>query len=206
MPHKPHIAIVVGSTRANRFADIPLRWLVDQTSARDDLEFEIIDLRDHPLPLFELVVPPAMDHRHYVSPEQAALGALLDAADGFIFLTNEYNHAPSATLKNALDHYFVELVRKPVAFVGYGNVGGARAIEQLRQVIAELDMASVRPTVGVLGFQMVAIRAEGKDPAEVFAPLVPRLEALLADLHWWTVALRTARAADAESTDASDNE
>lgn len=205
MSHIPHISIIVGSTRANRFADIPLAWLLDQTRGRDDLEFEVIDLRKYRLPLYELEVPPAMDPRHYLSTTQAELGALLDAADGFIFLTNEYNHAPSATLKNSLDHYFVELVRKPVAFVGYGNAGGARAIEQLRQVIAELDMASVRPTVGVLGFQMAAIRADGKAPAEVFAPLVPRLEALLADLHWWTVALRNARVADTESTDASDD-
>ncbi len=205
--HSPlNIAIIVASTRATRFADIPLAWLVDQTAGHDDLDFTILDLRDYPLPYFDLAIPPAMAPRQYINDEHERLGKALDAADGFIILTNEYNHSFSAALKNTIDHFFAELVRKPVAFVGYGNVGGARAIEQLRQVIDELDMASVRPTVNILGLQMMAIRADGQEPAAVFAPLIPRLDALLADLRWWTVALGNARAADREATDTSDEE
>lgn len=205
MQTPPRIAIIVASTRPTRFADIPVAWLTEQTAGRPDFEFEVVDLRDHVLPPFDLAIPPAIAPRQYATASERALGEKIDAADGFIVLTNEYNHSFSAALKNSLDHFFVEWVRKPVAFVGYGNVGGARAIEQLRQVIAELDMASVRPTVNILGSHMMAIRAEGHDPAEVLAPLVPRLDALLADLHWWTTALKTARAVDSESTDASDD-
>jgi NAD(P)H-dependent FMN reductase len=206
MPSIPHIAIIVASTRPTRFADIPLAWITEQTSGRSDFSFEVIDLRDHVLPYYELAVSPALSPRQYGTEAERNLGQKLDAADGFIVLTNEYNHSYPASLKNSLDHFFVELNRKPIAFIGYGNVGGARAIEQLRLVIAELDMVSVRPSVNILGLHMMAIRAEGKDPAATFAPLVPRLDALLADLHWWAVALKKARRANAETTDASDDE
>lgn len=205
MPPIPHIAIIVASTRPNRFADFAVNWLLDHTAGHDEFSFEVIDLRDHPLPFYERVLPPAMAQRDYSSDAERKLGARLDAADGFLIVTNEYNHGYGAVLKNTLDTFFVEWTRKPVAFLGYGNVGGARAIEQLRQVVDELDMASVRPTVNVLGKYLMDVRG-GAPVDEVFAPLEPRLDALLADLHWWAAALKAARTSDLESTDASDEE
>ena len=206
MTSVPHIAIVVASTRAKRFADYPLKWVLEQTATRTDFSFEVIDLRDHTLPTEILEESPAMNPRTYGSADHRALGELFDAADGFLVLANEYNHGYTAPLKNTLDHYFVEFNRKPIAFVGYGNVGGARAIEQLRQVADELDMASVRPTVNILGKYVMDIRGGNENVTEVFAPLEPRLDALLADLHWWATALATARRADREKTDASDED
>jgi NAD(P)H-dependent FMN reductase len=205
MPTTPHIVILLASTRTNRFADHPLNWVLRQTATRTDLTFEVVDLRDHPLPPYDLPAPPAMAQRQYNSDAERTLGEIIDAADGFLVITNEYNHGYSAALKNTLDHYFVEWNRKPISFLGYGNVGGARAIEQLRQVAVELDMASVRPTVNVLGKLFMDIRG-GTDANEVLEPLVPRLEALLEDLHWWATALGNARAVDQEVTDASDEE
>jgi NAD(P)H-dependent FMN reductase len=204
-PLVPRIAVLIASTRANRFADYPVNWLLDQTASRIDLSFEVVDLRDHPLPFYDRALPPAMAQREYLSDAERKLGELLDAADGFLIVTNEYNHGYGAVIKNTLDTYFVEWTRKPVAFLGYGNVGGARAIEQLRQVVDELDMASVRPTVNVLGKYVMDVRG-GASVDEVFAPLEPRLEAMLADLHWWATALKVARTADLESTDASDED
>jgi NAD(P)H-dependent FMN reductase len=205
MPITPHIAIIVASTRPTRFAEHPLKWVLAETSKHPEFTFEVLDLREHVLATFERPVPPAVKPREYGSDAERAVGETLDAADGFLVIANEYNHGYNAAIKNLLDSFFVEWNRKPISFVGYGNVGGARAIEQLRLVAAELDMASVRPTVNVLGPQIMAIRG-GADGLEALAVLEPRLEALLADLHWWATALKAARDADKETTDASDEE
>jgi NAD(P)H-dependent FMN reductase len=111
-------------------------------------------------------------------------------ADGYVTTTNEFDHRYSAALKNVLDHYFVEFEHKPVAFVGYG---GARAIEQLRQVVAELNMVSVRESVHVLGIQFAAIREGGETADTVFAQLEPRLTAMSDNLVRWSRALTIAR-------------
>jgi NAD(P)H-dependent FMN reductase len=206
MTSTPHIVILVASTRTTRFADYPLKWVLEQTKDNSDFTFEVVDLRDHTLPFENLEGSAAMAPREYVSEDHQALGEIFDHADGFLVLVNEYNHGYSASLKNTFDHYFVEWNRKPVAFLGYGNAGGARAIEQLRQVIDELDMASVRPTVNILGQFVMAIRGGNENVTEVFQPLEVRLTALLNDLHWWATALKTARDADREQTDASDEE
>jgi NAD(P)H-dependent FMN reductase len=206
MTTSPRILVIVASQRTNRFADYPLRWLLEQTKDRTDLSFEVLDLRDHTIPGETLQNVPSMAPRQYVSDDHRAIGELFDEADGFIVLVNEYNHGYSAPLKNTLDHYFVELNRKPMAFIGYGSVGGARAIEQLRQVLTELDMASVRPSVNILPPFVMQIRGGNENVTEVFAPLVVRLTPLLDDLHWWASALKVARDADAEKTDASDED
>jgi NAD(P)H-dependent FMN reductase len=205
MPSTPHIAILLTSTRPNRFADTPLAWVLDKTASRTDFTFETIDLRDHVLPFYDRATPPAATPRQYVSAAERGLGEKLDGADGFLVITNEYNHGYSGVFKNAVDHYFVEWNRKPISFLGYGNAGGARAIEQLRQVADELDMASVRPTVNILGQYVMDIRG-GADPSAALEPLTPRLDALLADLHWWATALKAGREADREATDAADED
>jgi NAD(P)H-dependent FMN reductase len=133
----------------------------------------------------------------YANEAEATVGHALDAADGFVVLTNEYNHGYSAALKNLFDHYFVEFQHKPIGFVGYGNVGGSRAIEQLRLVAAELDMVSVRTSVHILGHQMRQL-VEHPDAREaVWEGLEPRLEMMTNDLLWWANALVPAREEDA---------
>jgi NAD(P)H-dependent FMN reductase len=206
MTFVPHIVIIVASTRTARFADYPLNWVLERTAGSTEFTFEVVDLRDHTLPFENLQQSPAAAPRQYISEDHRALGELFDAADGFLIITNEYNHGYSAPLKNTLDHYFVELNRKPISFVGYGSVGGARAIEQLRQVADELDMASVRPTVNIYGSYVLQIRGGNENVTEVFGPLEPRLDALLNDLHWWATALGVALRADREQTDASDED
>lgn len=201
MPDTPHIIIIIASTRTARFADHPLTWLLAETDKHTEFSFEVLDLRDNPLPYFDRAASPGMKPRAYGSDVEKAIGVRLDSADGFLVITNEYNHGYNAALKNLLDHYFAEWNRKPMSFIGYGNAGAARAIEQLRQVAAELELASVRPTVNILGPHIMGIRG-GADPAETLAPLEPRLDALLADLHWWATALAVARKADLDRLDA----
>ncbi len=121
------------------------------------------------------------------------MGERLDAVDGFIVIANEFNHGYSAALKNVLDHYFIELSHKPIAFLGYGNVGGSRAIEQLRQVAIELDMVPIKYSVNVMGPQFFAIR-EGVPVYEAFAPLETPLARLVESLEWWADATTRVRA------------
>jgi NAD(P)H-dependent FMN reductase len=192
----PRIQIIVGSTRPGRFADKPVEWLVDRLSDRDDFELDVLDLRDHPLPLFHSPMSPARTLRDYPNEEVAKLGRRIDAADGFITVTSEYNHGYPASLKNAMDYVFPEFNKKPMTFVGYGNAGGARAIEQLRLVTIEFEMAPLRRAVHIFPDVMrAAMIAETFTPA-LFESLDERLDMMVNELLWWTEALKTARDAD----------
>lgn len=184
------IAVLVASTRTTRFADHPLAWVLPKL---DEFKVDVVDLREINLPNYDLPTPPAMAYRQYSSDVERDLGERLEAVDGFIVIANEFNHGYSAPLKNLLDHYFIELSHKPIAFIGYGNVGGSRAIEQLRQVVIELDMVPIKYSVNILGPQYFAIR-EGTPVEEAFAPLETPLARLLASLTWWADATTAARA------------
>ena len=189
----PLIQVIVGTTRAGRFSGKPAAWVADRLTPRDDLRFEVVDLRDHPLPMFDHPVPPARSPRDYPNDEVARLGQTLDRADGYIVVTGEYNHGYPASLKNALDHVFPELSRKPVTFVGYGNVGGARAIEQLRQVVIEFEMAPLRWAVHILPDLMRPAMQADPFSLEVFASLDGRLDTAVSDLVWWSTTLSAGR-------------
>ena len=134
----------------------------------------------------------------YPNDEVARLGRTIDRADGYIVCTAEYNHGYPAVLKNAMDWTFVEWKHKPITFVGWGNVGGARAIEQLREVAVEFEMAPLRHAVHILPDVMIPI-LRGEDPNDLspLASLVPKLDLLVDDLAWWVDALAAARAKDA---------
>src|ERR1700724_4195057 len=176
---KPRIGIIIGSTRAGRFGERPAHWIHEIARQRTDLDFELIDLRDYPLPFFNEPMSPAW------APvkNEAALrwGDKLAAFDGLIVVTPEYNHGTSGVLKNALDYAYKEFVRKPVAFVGYGGVGGARAVEHLRLVAVELQMAPVRNTVHIAGRDFLALWQQGKYLGE-FPHLAQSAAAMFEDL------------------------
>jgi NAD(P)H-dependent FMN reductase len=188
------IAVIIGSTRPGRFGEKPARWIAGRLTARGDLDITLLDLRDYSLPCFEEQTSPARNGRNYRIPEVARWAQAIDEADGFVIVTPEYNHGYPAALKNAFDHTFVEWQRKPVAFVGYGNVGGARAIEQLRQVAVEFEMAPLRHAVHILPDVMrPAMAAEAPVDPAIFTPLEQRADLLADDLAWWANALRRAR-------------
>jgi len=192
----PRIQLILGSTREGRFGEKAAGWALARLAKREDLSVEPVDLRDYPMPFYEQQAPPAYGRREY-PPEVARWAERVQDADGYLIVTAEYNHGYPAVLKNALDQVFPELNRKPVAFVGYGNTGGARAIEQLRLVCVELEMAPLRHAVHILPAVMVpAMKAEGPFDPEVFASLDQRLDTAVTDLVWWARALARARAED----------
>jgi NAD(P)H-dependent FMN reductase len=191
---KPRIGIVISTTREGRFGDKPARWIHELAAARGDLAVELIDLRDYPMPFFAETASPA-----YAAPKNEVARRWADkvrSLDGFIFVTAEYNRAPSAVLKNALDYAYREFNRKPAAYVGYGGVGAARAVEQLRLVNVELQMAPTRSGVHIGGGDFVALLQGGKSFADL-PHLAKSAQAMLDELAWWTAALRRARDADA---------
>ena len=190
---KPKIAIVVGSTRAARFADVPAQWIAKIAKSHADIDVEIVDLRDWPLPFFDEVASSAW------APSQNEVAQRWQKKvaefDGFIFVTAEYNHGIPAALKNALDYAYPEWVKKAAGFVGYGSVGGARAVEQLRLVAAELQMATIRNGVYIQGADFMAVWREGKELKGI-AHLEAGVKDMLDQLVWWTRALKTARDQD----------
>ena len=139
------IAIIVGSTRPGRKADAVARWVYGLAAQRTDAEFEIVDIRDFDLPLLDEPKPPSMGH--YTQPHTKVWAAKIAAFDGYVFVTPEYNHGIPGALKNAIDFLFAEWNHKAAGFVSYGGAGGARAVEQLRLVLAELHVATVRSQV-----------------------------------------------------------
>ena len=186
----PRIGIVIGSTRPSRFGDKPAAWIHIIANTRADIDFEMIDLRDYPLPLFDEPGSPAWGPiENKVAQRWAAKLATLD---GFILVTPEYNHGISAVLKNALDYAHKEWVHKPVAFVGYGGVGAARAIEQLRLVAAELQMVSVRNAVHIAAADFLGLWRQGKS-FDDHPHLAEAAAGMLEELAWWTRALKFAR-------------
>lgn len=197
---KPKIGIIVGSTRANRFADKPTEWIANIAKARADLDFEVVDLRDYPMPFFEEATSPAW------APSQNEAAQRwqkkVEELDGYIFITAEYNRGPTAVLKNAIDYAYNEWNNKPAAFVGYGGVGAARAIEQLRLHAVEMQMAPTRAGVHILMPDFVAVLQQGKKLEEI-EHLNQSVTAMLDQLAWWAKALKAARDADALTAQAA---
>ncbi|MTH65637.1 NADPH-dependent FMN reductase [Paracoccus shanxieyensis] len=191
---KPNIAIIIGSTRDTRFADKPAAWLLENARTRDDMTFELVDLRDYDLPLFNEAASnlwmPSQDPRAVQWQEKLA------EFDGYIFVTAEYNHSVSGSLKNALDQAYKEWNRKPAAALGYGGVGAARAVEHLRGIAVELMMVPLRNAVHIGGgdfFKVSPLGADG-EMAEIEANLKPALTAMLDELAWWAEATMAQRA------------
>jgi NAD(P)H-dependent FMN reductase len=190
---KPKIAIVVGSTRAARFADVPTQWIAKIARAHADIEVDVVDLRDFPLPFFDEVASSAW----VPSTNEVARRWQKKVAeyDGFIFTAAEYNHGPTAVLKNAIDYAANEWNKKPAGFVGYGGVGGARAVEQLRLHAVELQMAPVKSAVHIVWGDFLAVR-QGEKKLEDLEHLNQAATALVNDVAWWAKVLKAARHAD----------
>ncbi|MER8390745.1 NAD(P)H-dependent oxidoreductase [Mesorhizobium sp. M1340] len=191
---KPKIAIVIGSTRAARFADVPAQWIARIAKSHADIDVEVVDLRDFQLPFFDEVASSAW------APSQNEVAQRwqkkVAGFDGFIFTAAEYNHGPTAVLKNAIDYAANEWNKKPAGFVGYGSVGGARAVEQLRLHAVELQMAPVKSAVHISWADFLAVK-QGDKKLDEFEHLNQAATALVNDIAWWARVLKTARQADA---------
>ena len=196
MANLPKIALVIGSTRATRFADLPAQWMLTQAQARTDMTVELVDLRDYNLPLFADMATNA--YMPSADPLVVTWQKKLAEFDGYIFVVSEYNHSVSGSLKNALDQAYVEWAHKPMGAIAYGSMGGARALEHLRGIAVELQMVPVRNAVHIGGgdFWRVHPAMGGSgNLADIEAALLPSAKLTLDDIVWWANATMAARAA-----------
>ena len=181
------IGVILGSTRPGRNGKAVADWVLEQAQGRDGATYELVDLLDHPLPHLDEALPPAMGQ--YANTHTKEWAATVDGYDGFVFVTPEYNHSTSGVLKNAIDFLQKEWHNKAAAFVGYGGVGGARAVEHLRGVLSEVQIAHVRQT---LAFSLVTDFVNFSE----FAPGAHNIEfanTMFDQLEAWAGALKPLR-------------
>ena len=195
---KLKIAVIISSTRPTRFGDKPAQWIADFANKRDDIEAEIVDLRDFDLPLFDEMASNLW--MPSVNPEAVRWQNKISEFDGFIFVTAEYNRSITGALKNALDQAYVNWNKKAFTAVGYGTVGGARAVEHLRTIGVELQMVPTRSAVHIGGADFAAVHpgfGGTKSLNELEASIGNSAKDSLDQLIWWSAAAKSAREADA---------
>ena len=181
------IAIILGSTRPGRNGEAVAKWVLEQASSRTAADYRLVDLADFPLPHFDEPMSPA--YGPSTKDDVQIWAETIAAYDGFVFVTPEYNHSTSAVLKNAIDYLYAEWNNKAVGFVSYGGAGGARAVEHLRLVAGELQMADVRQQV------VLSLMTEFEN-FSVFKPgdyNLPALNTLLDQVVAWSTALAPLR-------------
>lgn len=183
------IAIILGSTRPGRIGEAVARWVHGIAGRRTDAEYEFVDIKDFNLPLLDEPVPPSRGQ--YSKPHTKTWAAKIASFDGFVFVAPEYNHGISAALKNAIDFLYAEWNNKAAGFVSYGSAGGARSVESLRLVMAELMVADVRAQV------MLSLATDFENYT-IFKPAERHEKAvntMLDQLVSWSAALKGVRAA-----------
>lgn len=181
------IAVVTGSTRPGRNNIAVANWVLENAQKRTDAQFELVDIADYNLPVLDEAMPAGF--QQYANEHTKKWSQTIAQYDGYIFVTPEYNHSISGALKNALDYISVEWNNKAAGFVGYGSAGGVRAVEHLRQIASELQLAHVRNQVQLSLFTDFENFSEFK-PADMHQET---LTAMLDQLVAWTGAMRTLR-------------
>ncbi|WP_149589037.1 NADPH-dependent FMN reductase [Tabrizicola flagellatus] len=190
----PKIAIIVSSTRPTRFADVPTAWIKAQAEARGDMDVEVVDLRDYPLPFFDEVASNAwVPSQNPVAQKwQKKVGEF----DGYIFVVAEYNRSITAALKNALDQAYVEWARKPFGAIGYGSMGAANALGHLQNIGVELQMVPTRNNVRIGGSDFFKVHSGfggSGNLGDIEGAIAPAAKAMLDDVVWWAKATKAAR-------------
>ena len=181
------LAIIIGSTRPGRVGDAVARWVFDLAQKRGDAEYELVDIQDFNLPLLDEPAPPSQGK--YSKEHTKKWAAKIASFDGYVVVTPEYNHGTSGALKNAIDFIYAEWNNKAAGFVGYGSAGGVRAVEQLRLVMAEVQVATVRAQVALSLFTDFENFSTFK-PAALHEKSVG---AMLDQLVAWSGAMKTLR-------------
>lgn len=182
------IAIILGSTRPGRRTEPVARWVLDHARQRGDAEYELVDIAEFDLPLLDEPVPPSQ-HK-YSKDHTKRWSEKIASFDGYVFVTPEYNHSTSGALKNAIDFLYSEWNNKAAGFVSFGSSGGTRAVEHLRLIMGELQVADVRSQVALSLFT----------DFESFATFKPQalheksLKSMLDQLVAWSGAMKTLRA------------
>ena len=193
MSEKIKIAVILGSVRIGRFGDKPAKMLTEIANKTEGVEVDFIDLKEVNLPNFESAVSPAyVTNKDYGNEKINAFAERIGKADAFIMISPEYNHGYSSAIKNAIDSVYIEWNKKPVGFLSYGSAGGARAVEQLREVAVELQMAPIRNAVHIMS-PWNLVDESGNLKEGVLNEYEKPRENMLEQLIWWAKALKTAR-------------
>ena len=182
------IAIILGSTRPGRNGKAVADWVANRAKGRTAANYELVDLEDYPLPHLDEAIPPSLGQ--YTHDHTKAWAAKIAGYDGFIFVTPEYNHSTSGVLKNAIDYLYPEWNNKAAGLVSYGALGGARAIEHLRAILSELQVAHVRQHLSFslfTDFRDMSVFDPGPQHDQSAEVLFDQLEA-------WSSALKPLRA------------
>jgi len=185
-----NIPVILGSVREGRNSEKPAKFLVEKIKATGHTS-ELVDFKELPLPFLDSKEEPSDLNKVYPYPNVQKWSAIADAADGFVIVVPEYNHAYPGVLKNALDWLYSEFDHKPVGLVGVSNgqVGGARAIEHLRPVIETFSMYAIRETVMFVRAQNV-FDENGKLLDDVYNK---KVDGMLKSLFWSAEAMKKAR-------------
>jgi NAD(P)H-dependent FMN reductase len=188
------VKVILGSTRQGRFSDKVGAWFLGEAKKHSDMEVELLDLRDYPMPFYDEPASASSKKEPFKNEAVVRWTAKIAEADAYVIIAPEYNHSMPAVLKNALDYVYQEWNNKPLGFVSYGSVMGARSVEQLRLVAVELQMTPIRNTVHIP--VDVLVKAAGwagpADPS-VLSTLDDKAKGLLEQLAWWGNALKVAR-------------
>ncbi|HEV7957283.1 MAG TPA: NAD(P)H-dependent oxidoreductase [Marisediminicola sp.] len=182
------IAIILGSTRPGRNGEAVAKWVLEHAASRTGVSYELVDLLDFDLPHLDEAAPAAMGQ--YANAHTKAWAKKIQGYDGFVFVTPEYNHSTSGALKNAIDYLYAEWNNKAAAFVSYGSAGGTRAVEHLRLIMGELQIADVRAQVAL------SLATDFRNYS-TFAPSEHHekgLESVFEQLESWSEALQSVRA------------
>jgi NAD(P)H-dependent FMN reductase len=181
------IAIILGSTRPGRNGEDVAHWVLENASRRTDAYFELVDIADYGLPHLDEAMPPSLGR--YAQPHTLAWSEKIAEFDGYVLVTPEYNHSVPGALKNAIDFLYQEWNNKAAGFVSYGSAGGTRAVEHLRGIMAELQVATVRTQVALgLMTDFVNYREFTPQPFQLQS-----LNAMLDQLVAWSSALAPLR-------------
>lgn len=181
------IGIILGSTRPGRNGEAVAKWVLEHARTRKDAEFELVDIKDYGLPLLDEPIPPSLGK--YSKEHAKRWAAKIASFDAFVFVTAEYNHSVPGALKNAIDFLYAEWNNKAAGFVSYGSAGGTRAVEHLRLIMAELQVADVRA-------QVMLSLAQDFENYSVFKPRAMHLGSLntmLDQVVAWANALKPLR-------------
>ncbi len=184
------IKVIIGSIRDGRFADKPAMWIAEEAKKLEDAEVEVLDLKDYPMPFFAEAVSPSYLQGSYDNEVVQKWTAKIEDADAFIIVSPEYNHATSGVLKNAMDYVYKGWNNKAVGFVSYGSASGARAVENLRLIAGELQLADVRAAVLIPGGYAFG-QMEWKPEAD--ESLMRSSQTMLTQVMNWGKALKTMR-------------
>lgn len=184
------IKVIAGSVREGRFNDKPATWITDELRKQEGVDVELLDLKEYEMPFFDAPQSPNFKQEPYTHPVVAKWTDKIAEADGFVMVTPEYNHSMSAVLKNAIDWVGPEWNNKPVSFVSYGSTGGSRAVEALRLIAGELQMADIKNAVLIPGSDFFPVLMGQAKAEDLFAKLGAPAQAMIDQLLWWTKTLK----------------